>query len=204
MTSSLSSSNLIFPEDKNALFFGDSITFGSNSSVPSRCWVQQLGMVRGWKITNSGVSGQTVTTGTDNPFNVTSIPTKTASNNKLFFGWGVNDCWKTHDGGQPATTTRFNTDYTACINNALGKGWSTSDIVLITGFYSINNGSFTVAQYQSFITETVTIASSLNVKVINLLTYMTNNGGAALLSDAAVHPNDLGHSVITNCININL
>jgi len=187
--------SLTAPGVTNPLFFGDSLTAGQNASSPGICWVSQLCSARYWTPTNNGVGGQTVTTGTDNPFNPSSIPTKPANNNILFMGWGINDCWKS------PSLAQFTTDYTTCINNALAKSYT---VILITGFFCLDNAFFTVAQYMTYVNQTITIAANTGVRVLNLFTYMQNNGGASLLQDGIVHVNDQGSTIIKNYLNANI
>lgn len=176
--------------------FGDSITLAISVTVPSYGWPSQLAASLNVLCFNYGVGGQTVTTGTGNVFNTALIPTKTNDLKTIYFGWGVNDCWKA------ASIGLFNTDYTACINAAKAKGWTNATIKLITGFYVEDNAYFTQAQYLTYVTETQTIASSTGVGIVNLFSYMQANGAGALLADL-VHPNNLGNTVIKNYLLIN-
>lgn len=177
-------------------FFGDSFTLGYGSTSDNLCWVTPTSLYLGWNKYNGGVGGQTVTQGTDNPVSTSVIPTKTSSMKKLFMSWGINDSWKTV-GGNPISTATYKSDYQSFINAAISKGWSTSNMFMVTG-YLTKTGAY--PNYDNFRTAAAEVAVANSIAYADCYTYMSNNGGQSLLWTSGAydgHPNDAGYAVIT-------
>lgn len=175
---------------------GDSLIAGYYSSPLYLGWSFQLGNVRKCTPNVLGVSGQTISQGTDNPFNFNNLPSKVHNNDKLILAWGINDCWK-------STFTKIDSAYNAIINKAINvNGFSASDIYVIAGYYVENTPPyFTKQHYDSTITYCIQpICYAKGVHVIDTRQNTANNGGASNLYDT-VHPNNNG--MTTDLVYIN-
>jgi|GEM_PF-1332964 len=175
---------------------GDSIVLGSNPGVNSttrftKLVANDLGLTE----VNYGANGAHMV-GTS----TSEIPNKTTTMRYLLIGYGINDCHSS------TTVSTFSTAYSAYIAAALSKGWSGSQIILISinGVGKAYNDNTKALSFNSAISDIAAANGCLFVDVYSPLIDV-NNGGALFLSDDQLHPNVAGHKVtsyvVLNAIN---
>lgn len=199
---------------KNAYIFGDSITAGFSNPALSSVFQRYstiLSMLKGWNEINFGVSGSTLQNasplnyyGGNNMYDqMSSIPTfNSAKDAKIIIAFGVNDVRAFEAGQTNYTSTNAANQLGTIIDNAISKGWSSSDIIVICGTYVNLNSwvSNNPTNYINFQNAIQTKADAKNVVFVNPYSYMSNNGGNSLLSDN-LHPNAAGYSLLGNYYN---
>lgn len=173
---------------KRIHFFGDSMTLGTGSSSNNLRWTYLACVEKGYSEVNYGVGGQRTDT-----FSLATIPTKTANDAMMFMAWGVNDC-------QYITPAQFETNLQAIIDNAVGKGWAKSDMVIILGYYYEANIYINATIYDPIIAKNISVAASNNIRTINPQSYAQAFTSEGLVSGDAVHPSNNGHRVINEIV----
>lgn len=182
---------------RNVYFFGDSISDGSNSTVPYQLnrWTKQLSDALSFNEINYGISGRVLTETTPAPYppsmvvnSTTIVPAKTVDDKYIFVAYGVNDArYLIDDGLTNYTTALFTTQLDTVIFNIISAGgWTWSDIVFVTGYKT--NSTFT-AQYANLVAATHAVATPYGCQVINVsgLTYTAGDN---------IHPDQDGHDEI--------
>lgn len=188
--------NKLHRTQRNAYFYGDSITQGANSTVETfDRWTKLLSDAKYLNEINYGLSGRVLEDTTPNPYppsmvtnSTTIVPTKTSDDKYVFIAYGVNDANYISDpiNYPNYSVALFTTQLGDIIDNITAKGWSASDIVLITG-YKITAGFNT--QYQLVKAATISVGNSKGCQVIDL-------SGLSYLPPDNVHPNNAGHAEI--------
>jgi hypothetical protein len=178
---------------------GDSRTAVDSSY---RKWFEILCDLYSVNVDNRAQSGKTLQNGTSGPSNndgsnsfeghLDLIPTKGVNNEKLFIDLSTNDL---NSNTTIYTTTSFTASYTNILNNALSKGWSGSDITLISAGYLYQGGGPSLTRQQAFKDALATIAASFNCSFIDMLTPMlalyNYNGGIYTID--GIHENNAGY-----------
>lgn len=194
---------------RQVIFTGDSITAGVGASPSSNRWSLLFATNKSLTETNNAVNStpleSAVTVITNNLYDTrtTRIPFKTAQRKYLLICHAVNDCG--YNTGN-YTTTLFNSQYQTIITLALTRGWSTSNIFIVAGFYvspaAWTNpwGGITVTpaddtRYQSFVNEANTIATTNGLTFIDIRGVYSGSG-----TDDGLHPNNAGHLAISNYV----
>lgn len=181
-------------------FFGDSITVGLQASPIANSWVNQLVADRGWIAANHGISGSLLQNTGSTANNMEDranamIPIKDTNSPYIVMAYGVNDYLSTDPN---CTKASFKTAYQDVINIILSRGWTASEIVLVTPFYS--NHPLIAARMQDHVDAVLELASENSLIVYDSFADMVANGGNSLLADST-HPNNAGHTVIFNGVN---
>lgn len=196
----------------NIWFFGDSITTGAYVNV-GQSYTTLVAAALGLTENTFGVSGATLekqtplnpTGGTNMIDRISTIPTKGSSDKYIVFLFGIND-WQY--GGTNYNPTNFITDYTTIINATIAKGWSANQIYItslpnnLQSFYNTvgsGGGTLTQASKTAFNTACQTIATNTGVNLVEIDNYVTNRGGDINQANT-VHPNALGHALISKAI----
>lgn len=190
--------------DNLLTFYGDSITFGTNSSGAAATYPALVAAGLGKSYLNNGVSGQCITINAPTFLNTATLPYRTIYDRFSFAAHVINDCWQTHDGGMPNTVANFQTSITNYYNVQVIRGLRPCQMKWITGFYCadpvvVNPGTgqpyFTVAQYQTYVAGAVVTCVSLGIQCINL------TGTTYALNADNVHPaGDASYVTIANAI----
>jgi lysophospholipase L1-like esterase len=179
--------NIIIPSN-NAYFFGDSIT--RHDPLPTSSWAIQLSTSRGWSHYNHSQNGFT-TTSVYNELLVKRFCDYDASDSVVFLAAGVNDLIGV--GGSVATYAARLTDM---INFCIARGFPLTKIKVLNLFYITNfqNGSLQMALDINAACATVT--TNAGVQMVDIWTWMENNGAGTLLSDG-VHPTTAAQGLIS-------
>lgn len=190
--------------DNICTFYGDSITFGTNSSGEAATYPALVAAGLNKSYVNNGVSGQCITINAPTFLNTATLPYKNIYDRFSFAAHGINDCWQTHDGGTPNTVSNYQASITNYFNVQISRGLNPCQIKWITGFYVIdpvvtNPGTglpyFTVAQYQTYVAGAVATCATLGIQCINL------TGTTYALNADNVHPaGDASYVTIANAI----
>ncbi len=187
---------------RNAYFFGDSITDGANASPTiTKRWTKLLSDSLSLNEINRGKAGTVLISSTPAPYppcmvdNLVFVPNKTPDDKYVFIAYGVNDAMYLNQLGYTNyTPTLFGTQLQDIIDDILSKGWNAQDIVLVTGYITTNSNT---ATYANFVAVTHTVGNANGCQVIDLST-----SGYAL-SDPT-HPTTAGHATIATYIKANL
>lgn len=211
----VSNSNVYSPIGATAVFFGDSITVGPNTTGR---WTKRVCNAKGWVEDNRGVSGMVGTEGamptpcSRQYFNNSNIPAFVASTHSyLFISFGVNDVGVNIAQISPIT---YGASLQNHINAAKTKGWPIGAIVLVTPFWNygyngwLNDCGVTQvwneARLDSFAAKNAEIATSNGCKSIDIYNQMKNYADreSLLAGDAwHIHPNENpGHVFIANYV----
>jgi len=189
---------------------GDSIAVGVGASAGKFKWTSLLCASKACYENNVAISSSHMIKGAVEPttswqdrFNL--IPTKTTNRKYLIIALGVNDVGFNYTD---FTLAIFITHYTALVNNAVSKGWSSSNIVLLNISY-VNTptvwdsylsygipSAADTARYEAFRGAITTDLASLGI-VLDPYPAMATYGIGCLNGDG-LHPNDIGHSIIAN------
>jgi len=164
-------------------YYGDSITFGYGLTF-AQSWASLLSTDKNYSAYNRAINGSTIA---DFVASGVTIRKKGFAGQKIFFGWGVNDCV------EALGTTTFITNYTAVINAALAAGWSVNDIVITKRWY-ITDGAV-LALYTPYVIAAQTVATSFGITNCYDLSPL-----AYSLQDA-LHPDAAGSLTIANYYN---
>lgn len=196
----------VAPSTDTITFVGTSITAGTGATTSALGYASQLARLLHLRINNQGVSGSTLgnpsVSGTSLINNLSRIPTKRTHQKWLVLEYAPNDICI----GFSYSSITFNTDYNTVMSNAIGKGWSGSNVIILTTVY-INNASkrqtMTAPQFQarqdSFnnVIKAEAVANSTFIVDVNKI--MIANGSDFLSWDG-LHPNNRGHLLIAQSI----
>lgn len=195
-----------------ATLFADSWGAAYGLPNPDLGWFNLVCNWYGWEINNASLSSSTLMDRVIvDPFGATNMVDRiplipyynTGANvpgSKLLFAYGLNDVrWN----GANYTTANFITDYTTVLDSCVARGWSGSDIILIsTGYLSPTsyvsyggNPAATQTRQLQFDSCINVLATTYGAKYYDAYTFMYNNGGNALLQTDSIHPNTQGHKV---------
>lgn len=202
--------NQVPPAAGIAVFFGDSITVGTNASPTSNSWVNLVCGAYGFAQSNLGLSGtylenQVPIQPNNMVTRIGAIPLKTPAHSFLFFAYGINDV----DLNAPNyTTANLTTDYTTVLNAALAQGWTAGSIILIGTSYRdpasytsvLGFPPATQARHLAFNAAIQAVAATFTCTYIDVYTVMQAQGGAALLLPDTLHPNNGGHRIMAQQI----
>lgn len=180
---------------KTAYGLGDSLMFGFNASVQDFSYFNRLCQNKHYDWVNAGLSGQKISAGSGQPsYNVSNTPTKTTFDNKLIVAWGLNDTYDIYYSGT-ILLSAVATGFQNFLNDAFAKGWSASDILLITDYQIQDNAYYTVTEYQTVTTEMKNTATS------NGVSYLQITNAPAYTTSDGVHPaNDAQYKIIADYI----
>ena len=123
--------------DKTNVFIGDSITEGYGASSPNNRWTTLLSSDKKSVEDNQGVGGRVLQTGNTcgrNTLSFDVIPQKTTTHLFLFVALGVNDIGF-NNGSARFSPEGYQLRLEQFVEAAKTKGWSASDIIIITPFY---------------------------------------------------------------------
>lgn len=166
--------------NQKIVFFGNSVTYGTNYTIPVAMSLNCTGI-------NKGISGSTMH---DFHTRYSEIPTITSGNideyKYIMFDYGINDSY--------AYTTA---DYASCLGTAIdttiNRGWPASRIVIITPNFTTLPGLI------AFADTAIVVAKAKGVQWTNTYYYTRDNGGVSLLMDA-VHPSVEGGAIMAKSI----
>lgn len=189
-----------------AVFFGTSITAGTDASVAQNRYVNIVAAWLRCGLINGGLGGYLLQkspgwplTNTFKDAYATVIPDKRAGLRYLFFAWGENDA--TNDQSYHALfgvdTAYFKRDYVIVINYALAHGWSLSDIIIISPFYQLTS-SASLALQQNYSDASKHVADSMGIKWVDVFT-QGKNYNTLILNDY-IHPSNYGHALHADAI----
>jgi len=137
---------------------------------------------------------------------VSDIPTKTSSMALLVFAFGLNDLGQT---AAAYTTANYITDYTTILNDAVSKGWSGKNILIIPPFY-IGSAGYTAyavitgnaapdaTRHLSFIDASRTVANTFGTMFFDIYDNQLNNNTTLISGSDNIHPTDAGYEYIAN------
>jgi lysophospholipase L1-like esterase len=196
-----------------AYFFGDSITEGyDGKSVNAKNWAALLSQAMGWEGHNLGIGGSTLEKTSNgvsvakNMYNrVSEIPQKGEGDKYLFFAYGINDAaYNFYD----LTVTQFTVDYQFILDVARSKGWQGNDIVIINIYYCNAAALFRYSdplgiahgRLATFNAAINAIADTNGTHLIDIYSYMKENGADQIVSADGVHPSEAGYAVIARGI----
>lgn len=180
-----------------AFYFGDSITAGGTTSVPSLRWTTRYSVLDSLIETNNGNGGTclmkdyTTPEGFSMEERVGEIPRKSNYMKYLFFAYGANDCVEF-----TGETARFYSTYLQIIDAAIAKGWSVNSIKILTTFRPGYTDPWNV--------QINAVGTAKGVQVIDTATPLYNGGNYAQYLADTVHPNDAGHLVMAQTVDANI
>lgn len=125
--------------------FGDSILEKYFTSYKGACWFYQFCIQKDINGFNYGLVNESTTSALVRFAGGSGLPTKTRSQDKILWAWGVNDCALS----TPIATMKSNLD--ALLALFLAKGWSAADIIYMKGYNCQDNISFTRSTYDTYI-----------------------------------------------------
>lgn len=144
-----------------------------------RKWFEIICALYGVTADNRAVSGMTLQNGASGTHtndgsnsyqgNLIKTPTKGTNNEKLFIDLATNDL---NSNSSVYTTTTYAAAYTDILNDAISKGWSSSDIVLISAGYLYEGGGPTVARQQAYRNALAAIGATFGCQVVDYLSFM--------------------------------
>lgn len=201
------------PNFASAVFEGDSITVGLNSSSNAKRWTSLVAAAKGATELNQGISGTVLQhsfiSGAPLANNMRDrfVADVSSANKreKLFLAGGRNDARQTADTN--FNVTAYAREIREMISAARCAGYAATDIVIVTPFWqpdilfnqndpTNNPNNYTRAYYESWVAAAAAAAAEFGVYYYDAYAYMRDNGGAALISSDNIHPNDAGHLVI--------
>jgi hypothetical protein len=186
-------------------FYGTSITAGTNASVTTKRYAYLVAQGLQTIENNHGLGGYSlqkpVGYGGSSFMNVyqANIKVKSAFAKYLFFAWGENDANNEQLGVSGFDTVQFKTDYQTVINYAITKGWSASNIIIISPFFFATTVT-PLAMQQKYVRAARTIATTNGLKYIEDVFNTGNTYGIYILAGDGKHPNDYGMSLYGNVI----
>lgn len=164
------------PVGGKAYFYGTSITYGYSNT--SKRWTTIVS--NGLRMTefNYGHPGDVASN-----INLANIPTKSSLDRFLVIEYGANEAIT------GVSTSTFQTNMQTIITNAISKGWSGNNIILITIFASeYTSSSTTPTILASFNTTIRTLATTNGCAIIDMYTDFISIPAIALTNDQ-LHPN---------------
>lgn len=195
-----------------AIFWGDSITYGDNSSGVGFRWASRVANHLGMRENNAGLPASTLqnyagaTDGVNNFTNRIINPWFTNNGARIFGCYGVNDL-RTFGTNQTRLVNYSNALYkvlaTLIVTNGINPDKITIGSPPLMGPNSYTNGLVTYEAHANYelMTEGA-VRKFPGVRYAPLYTLMGQQGSNSLISADAVHPNNAGHAVIfTNMIN---
>lgn len=185
--------NVVNTVGGNIWYFGDSVTLGTGTTSNSFRYSTVLAGYMGLTEQNFGINGNQAS-----QLVLSTIPTKGATDRFIVFEYGTNEVL---NSTSPATYT---TNMQNIINNALGKGWLASQII-ITGtfgsFYTVTLNSAYIAMNNA----AAAVASSNSCVYVECYNSMLNSqslaeGSTTGGSAGGNHPNNEGALLIVKSI----
>lgn len=195
----------------NWLAYGTSIVRGTGLSDTTKRWFNLLTRYYGKVEKNFGVPGATLIKNTPlNPFGGTNmidymqsnLVTKTASDERLFLAFGENDVAV---NSANYDTTEYKLDYDSVINFALTKGWTLSEITIVSNGYidTVTNSVATRQRQQDFVAATRNFAAAKGITSY-IEIWPTSRAYTGkwfyLPQSPLVHPGDEGHSLYAQMV----
>jgi hypothetical protein len=166
-------------------FYGTSITQGQGASPgTSYRYSTLLAGALGLTEHNFGVSGQVASA-----LNLTTIPTKGSTDRYIVFEFGTNEVLTS------VSTSAFTTALNADIANALGKGWTAANVVVIGCFYStFTSGNNTALLAMNAAAKAVAVAGGY-MFVDEYLPMSTSMAPLLIPTAGNIHPTNEGHRI---------
>lgn len=189
----------------NAVFFGDSITAGVGASVTANRWSSVLASRLGITENNKGISGSvlqnTAPAQSGNGRDRYLVDVYNQRPWRIFILYGINDIRYNSPDWTPAA---FQNDLQEVVGGLISGGVNADDIVLgsppfVTGYIPsppYDGGS--ISRHLAHVDAVAAVAANSGTRYVDVYRWMMNNGGASLLTNDTVHPNDAGHAAITN------
>lgn len=187
-----------------ATYTGTSVTLGTGASISAKDYVSIVS--GGLNVTqdNQGDGGYTLSNppGTSAPSWINTglgqnylnqIPTKTAGRKYLFFEWGENDSWYAFQYYPflDYSTARFIAAYHQVIDTAKGRGWDSTNMIIISPVWQLTTRTSLLFQ-DSIFNAAQLVAATYHFKFIDV--YHSQQFTAAADKADDVHPSDYGHS----------
>jgi lysophospholipase L1-like esterase len=211
---------------KDFYIFGDSITNGVGASDSAHRYSTLLCQMLGATEHNFGIDSSTLQKRTPvNPLvpginmldRLGDIPTKVGSIAALMFFFGMND-WGVNSVSSCSSTdycpANYVSDYQTVINACTAKGWSASEIIILSPSYPLDQaftfygginggrGNPTRAAMLNYQDAALSVANTNSTLFLNMYNAMLGSGNVTSLvkSTDGVHPNDDGHSFLAMTI----
>lgn len=196
---------------------GDSITVGAAATAPANRWVNIVTTELGSTLVNAGIGGTVLQNSNGaggTPLNnngrdrYESVMTGAAKRELGIVAYGFNDARYT---AAPATfnVTEYINDYREIITGLLAAGYSNNRILIVGPHYITDAGlatgtaGFTGQTREGFLEYVYAarqVAYEFQVLYFDSYHHMEANGGASLISEDDIHPNNQGHAVIADGI----
>lgn len=194
------------------VFFGDSITAGSNATLPSTRWVNIVAADQGWEHwRRAGLASTVLQNSTQNSVATIGAAANnnardnyttrvlTGSPSVVLILYGLNDL-RLNDAGFSAAN--FETDLGEVVDGLTAGGVLADDIVIGSpphmvsyGLYSPYNGG-NATKHDAYRDACAAVALAKGTRFADVYQAMLDNGGDALVDTDGVHPKDTGHAVI--------
>lgn len=183
------------PDYSGAVMFqGDSISTDYN--IPANTgWTTLLANNKSWYKVSAAMSGRTLNNSQNNSlYRLKDLDIPRYSTEYLYsiIALGINDSIITTS----VPVQSFIDQYNLTIDDYVSKGWDLSKLTLLTPYYKKNPDS----RLLSFVQAVKDIGAARGIRVIDIYTYMLNNGGDTLIQADGIHPTEAGHTVIYNYV----
>lgn len=196
--------------------FGDSYSTAVGATTAALGYAQLLAQHLQLALRNFGVSGSTLEKrtpvdpyGTVNMIDrLNTIPIKNARSKYILFAYGLNDVGY---NGANYTAPNFSADYRTVIDTVLARGWSATDIILVSPWYigsagysayaSLTGTPLTNAtRHLQFVDTTKAIAQYYGTKFFDIYRSESVSGSDQLQNYDAIHAGNAGHAFIAEQI----
>lgn len=189
----------------SGVFFGDSITAGVGASVTANRWSSLLSSRMGITENNKGISGSvlqnTAPVQSGNGRDRYLVDVYNQRPWRIFILYGINDIRYNSPDWTPAA---FQNDLQEVVSGLISGGVNADDIILgsppfVTGYIpSAPYDGGSISRHLAHVAAVAAVATNSGTRYVDVYRWMMNNGGAALVSNDTVHPNDAGHLQIAN------
>jgi lysophospholipase L1-like esterase len=201
--------------NKAIVFFGDSYTAGSGASSHNLRYSTKIAEKLNAEELNFGVAGSTLEKrapvdyqGAPNMVDrLSSVPEKDATMAIAIIAMGLNDVGQ---NGPDYNKEHYMADYRTVINHFLSKGWTKSELILISPYYIGKKGYDRYAaisgnpapsrgRHIDFVRATKAVADFYGLSFIDMFHDQIAND-TTLLAEDGIHPSDAGHAFIATDI----
>ena len=200
--------------------FGDSITYGQNSTnystTKDHAWLTYVGTAVGATTTaNSGSPGTIL----QNGILTNGVPQTNNGRDRYqshiltkrdagFLAYGFNDARYTGGGGQ-VNVANYANDYRELLNGLIIGGYGAADLHIVAPYYIIDAGltsgtadftGQTRAGFEAHIAAALRVATEYGTKYTPAYSYMRDNGYSTMVDTDNIHPLDAGHTLISTAV----
>lgn len=192
---------------------GDSFTVGANATTAANRYLNRVAAALGATVTNLAQGGRILqnspmadgfpqTNNCRDRFR--TVVTGAEHKEFVLIAYGFNDARYT---AAPASVNAANyqNDYREVLVGLLCDGYRRDQILVVGPHYITDTGLQTGSEgftgqtrtgFEEYVTAAQAVAAEFGVLYFDSYAYMRDNGGASLISDDNIHPNDQGHEVI--------